>query len=96
MADLMKLRLRGDGPEAWKFRIEDAETGRLLPVMGFTLAVTDGVLTLNATLMVSDVDVEGLISIPALVKQLTAEPEPETVDGWAARTVSLVLDGSAG
>lgn len=93
MKDLMKIRLRCDGPEAWKFRFEDAETGKLLPVMDFTIDVKDHVMTVNCTLMVSEVEIDGVINLAEMVKQLTAEPEPETVDGWAERTVSLIIGG---
>lgn len=96
MTDLMKLRLRGDGPDAWRFRIEDAETGKCLPVMNFTLDVKDGVMTLDCTLMVSDVEIEGLVNIGKMLADLASEPEPESVDGWAQRTVSLIIDGDDG
>lgn len=93
MPDLMKLRLRGDGPEAWRFRIEDAETGKVLPMMGFTLEAQDNVLTLTCQLMVSECNVEGVISIPDLIRQVG--PVPESADEWTARTVALVLDSEA-
>lgn len=94
IGELMRLRLRGDGPKSWKFRIEDADSGKLLPVMDFTLSSTDGILTLTATLMVSDVEIEGVVNIGAALKALAAKPEPETVEEFAASTLALVLEAA--
>ena len=90
MADMIKLRLHADGPEGWRFRIEDAETGKVLPVMNFTIDVRNDVVAITTTLMLSEVDVAGLVNIQDLIRQ--AEIDPETTDEWVARTVALVLE----
>lgn len=60
MADkFMKVRVRSGGAEFWRLCVEDAETGKHIPMMleGLTLEIRDGVLVLHGDLMIEELDV---------------------------------------
>lgn len=58
--DMLKVRVKISGPEAWQCRVEDAETGKLLPFMveGLSIAIKDGAWTLSGSLVVCEVEAE--------------------------------------
>lgn len=68
----IKVRIKVDGPEAWQFRVEDAETGRLIPCRALRLELdpTGDMTWLRADLLVEEADLTILADI-----KLWKEPE---------------------
>lgn len=76
MVDHLKIRIESDGPEAWKLKIIDAETGRSLPVQwghgghDIVLCERDGVLVARVDLVVWEIDLEMLAQVTETVEYL--------------------------
>lgn len=100
MSDIqvIPVRIKILGPQFWQCIVEDAETGRRLPVQisdqaAFTVRVEDGFWVADVTLLVDEVEAE----VPARAKMvgdplLPIQEPAESVDDFAARTVSLIME----
>lgn len=68
---MMRIRVRADGPEAWRLVVENAETGEMLPVMANSLTTIEveprGVITISVKMIVSQLDFSGA-AIPQIFK----------------------------
>jgi endonuclease YncB( thermonuclease family) len=120
MSDIqvIPVRIKILGPQFWQCIVEDAETGRRLPVMvdgdAFTLRVENGAWIAHVRLLIHEVDAlvsaqieeqierispEEAAGLEArseewglIVRRPLTEAPSETVDDFAARTVSLIME----
>jgi hypothetical protein len=116
MTDMMKVRIETFGPEFWRIKVTDAETGKSLPVLwdekhGIDLRIDNYCLVAHVTLEIHEVDSEILAQVQEKIERVSPEDgaalefardtfgagvivrhpaAPESVDDFAARTVSLV------
>ena len=60
MGGMMRIRIEGKGPEAWRYTVVDAETGRVLPAksVAFSLSAESGYAEAVITVVVAEVEIE--------------------------------------
>jgi hypothetical protein len=97
MSDMMSVRVRSTNPVGQGVMVEDAETGKQLPILidDFSIGFEHGLLVIRGILIVDEIDLtgQGCFKQVTLSQCQTADEVPsETVDDFAARTVSLIME----